>query len=169
MIDLKKFNIFKKKEKISPIKYHLINLKLTKHDTKLYSGQFVKLECDFNEKNDVIDDVKYYFRTIEGEKITSYIPIKESEYCEKYDIGIIKDIDQDRINILLICDNVYINRYKIQLDKSVNNGEAFLISNGNLVDNNQVVGKIIDNRYDINTKILINSYENGLLNVLIKK
>ena len=169
MINLNKFSIFKKKEKIVPIHFHMMSLKLKSHNSELYSGKFIKLDCDYDENGDLIENVKYYFKTIEGEKITSYIPENEELYCEKYEIGIIKDIQNDNINILLICEDVYINKYKILIDKETNNGEAFIIKNGDLIDNNKVIGKIIDDRYNQKTQILINSYENGLLNVLIHK
>ena len=72
------------------------------------------------------------------------------------------------IDFLIICQNGYLNRFKIELYKNYSNGSVFDIKDNLLYDNKEVVGKIIDERYN-NQEIIINSLDEDRLVVFLSK
>ncbi len=152
------FNLFKPKKK--QITAHQINVKLKKNKS-VYIGQILKIDID-------IDNDNYYLSSYTDGYVSSKISAKEEKYCQEYSCGIVKEIIGDTISFLIICQNGYLNRLKIELYKEYSNGSAFVIKNGILYDNKEIVGKIIDDRYD-NQEIIINSLENDKLAVFINK
>ena len=165
------FNFFKKKENkanTNEYKFHQVFVKMKK-GANLYIGQFLKIDAETIEKDDFIEDVKYYFSDFKTGNVTTKIQNEHQEYCEKYQYGIIKSINNDIIEVLIICVDGFVQKYQINLYNNYNNGDAFIIKDGLLYENNQPVGKITDNRYNPNIQILLNSIENDRLNVFIKK
>ena len=162
------FNLFRRKEK-NIIQFHSIIIK-KKANKKLYVGQFLKIESEFDDNDDIIDDVKYYFSAFDQGIISNKISNKEEIYCEKYNYGIIRNINEDSIEVLIICTPGYLQRYEIELYKNnYVDGDAFIINNGNLLENKKVVGKIIDDRYNSNLNIQLNSLDKNKLVVFIQK
>ena len=92
MINLNKFSIFKKKEKIAPIHFHMMSLKLKSHNSELYSGKFIKLDCDYDENGDLIENVKYQNGKLNINKETSILGITEDVY--NYYLGGYQVIDK---------------------------------------------------------------------------
>lgn len=165
------FNFFKKKENkpnTNEYKFHQVFVKMKK-GANLYIGQFLKIDAETIEKDDFIEDVKYYFNDFKTGNVTTKIQTEHQEYCEKYRYGIIKSINNDIVEVLIICTDGFVQKYQINLYNNYNNGDAFIIKDGLLYENNQPVGKITDNRYNPNIQILLNSIENDRLNVFIKK
>ena len=117
----------------------------------------------------MIKDVKYYFISLKGEDVTNKIQKQHQQYCEKYNYGIVKSINDDIVEILTICIDGYVQKYEIELNCDFHDGDAFIIKNGLLYENNNPVGKIIDTRYNPNIQILLNGIENDKLNVFIRK
>lgn len=165
------FNFFKKKEKkesTSGYKFHQVFVK-KKKGAFIYPGQFLKIDADIVEDGDFIEDVKYYFISLKGENVTNKIQKEHQQYCENYNYGIVKSINNDIVEILIICIDGYVQKYEIELNCDFHDGDAFIIKDGLLYENNSIVGKIIDARYNSNTQILLNGIENDRLNVFIRK
>lgn len=165
------FNFFKKKEKkvsTNGYKFHQVFVK-KKKSANIYPGQFLKIDDEIVENNDMIKDVKYYFISLKGEDVTNKIQKQHQQYCEKYNYGIVKSINDDIVEILIICIDGYVQKYEIELNCDFHDGDAFIIKNGLLYENNNPVGKIIDTRYNPNIQILLNGIENDKLNVFIRK
>lgn len=165
------FNFFKRKENkpnISEYKFHQVFVK-KKKDANIYVGQFLKIEAETIEDDDIIEDVKYYFSAFKDGIVTSKIKAEHQEYCENYNYGLVKSINNDIIEVLIICVPGYIQKYKIELYKDFQNGDAFIIKDGLLYENNTNVGKIVDSRYNPDIPIILNCIDNDILNVFIKK
>lgn len=152
------FNLFKpKKPKISA---HQISVKLKKNKS-VYAGQILKIDVD-------IDNDNYYLSSYNDGYVSNKISEKEKNYCERYGYGFVKNVIGDMIDFLIICQNGYLNRFKIELYKNYSNGSVFDIKDNLLYDNKEVVGKIIDERYN-NQKIIINSLDEDRLVVFLSK
>lgn len=165
------FNFFKKKESkpnTSEYKFHQVFVKKRK-GANLYIGQFLKIEAETIEDDDVIEDVKYYFSSFKGGIVTTKIQDMHQEFCEKYNYGLVKSINNDIVEVLIICVDGYLQRFKIELNNEYHDGDAFIIKDGILYENNAPVGKIIDDRYNPNIPILLNCIDDGTLTVFIKK
>lgn len=152
------FNLFKPKK--SKVSVHQINVKLKKNKS-VYAGQILSIDVDNDNNN-------YYLSSYNNGYVSNKISGKEEYYCEKYDYGIVKNVVGDTIEFLIICQNGYLNRFKIELYKEYSNGSAFVIKNGFLYDNKEIVGKIIDERYN-SQEIIINSLDEDRLVVFINK
>ena len=157
------FNFFKKK-KVSNNNYtfHQVYVK-KKKNANIYVGQFLSIEVDYDSNDN------YYFSSYLDGIVTNKIQNEHVSYCEKYDYGIVKSINGDIVEIFIICNNGFLQRYKIKLNKSFDNGNAFIIRNGSIYDNEIVVGTICDNRYDPSINIVLNSLENDKLVVFLEK
>lgn len=152
------FNLFKpKKPKIS---VHQISVKLKKNKS-VYAGQILKIDVD-------VDNDNYYLSSYNDGYVSNKISKKEEYYCHEYSYGIVKNVVGDMIDFLIICQNGYLNRFKIELYKNYSNGSVFDIKDNLLYDNKEVVGKIIDERYN-NQEIIINSLDEDRLVVFLSK
>lgn len=155
-------NLFKKKEKklVHPV------IVKQKKDSSVYIGQPVIIECDINRNGEEY----YYFTDFSGETISNKIKNKDLEYCENYRYGLVKEVTKNNdLLIMVLCrEDIYCNKYKIELNREYKNGEAFRIKNGLLYDSNIAVGKITDERYN-NQNILLNALEDDRLIVFIQK
>lgn len=152
------FNLFKpKKPKISA---HQISVKLKKNKS-VYAGQILKIDVD-------VDNDNYYLSSYNDGYVSNKISKKEEYYCHEYSYGIVKNVVGDMIDFLIICQNGYLNRFKIELYKNYSNGSVFDIKDNLLYDNKEVVGKIIDERYN-NQEIIINSLDEDRLVVFLGK
>lgn len=158
MINL--LNLFKKPKKPILPAFHRVNVKIKKK-VNLYIGQFVTISPNENDN--------FYFATYLDGDFTYKISNSEREYCEKYGYGIVESFNDENVTICIICCNGYLRRFKVKANENVKNGDAFIISDGNLLDtNNNIVGKITDHKYN-NEEIMINAYENGQLVSFIRK
>lgn len=157
------FNLFKKKEN-NKIEVHLVSVKIRKNK-HIYVGQMLSIIPDISSN----DTINYYFGSYQEGINTNKISNKEIEYCKKYKYGIVKEINDDMANILIICCDGYLQRLSIKLYESFNNGDAFIIDSGKLISNNKLVGIIKDTRYNEQLKILFNVLDDDKLIVFIKK
>lgn len=157
------FNLFKKKEN-NKIETHLISVKIKKNKN-IFVGQILTIIPDISSNG----TINYYFESYQDGILTNKINNKEIEYCEKYRYGIVKKINDDIADILIICCDGYLQRLSIKLYENFNNGDAFLINSGKLYSNNNFVGIIKDTRYNEQLKILFNVLDNDKLIVFIKK
>jgi len=161
-------NLFKKKNNIQTIPFHQVDIKIKK-GKNLYIGQFLNIETDYKDDGDFINNGKYYFSSFDSGIVTNKISSSHEKYYEKYRYGIVRSIEGDTATILIICCNGYLQRYDISMKNEYNNGSAFIINNGNLIENNKVVGSITDRRYNNDVPILLNGVDNGKLVVFIQK
>lgn len=155
------FNLFKKK--VEPIKLQQIIVK-RKSNSNLYIGQIVSIDVEEGSGGD-----RYYLCKYPDEYVSNKITKEYEEYCEKYKYVIIKSFNDEKIDGRIICCDGYLQRYKINLTEKFNNGSAFVIKNDELYDNGKLVGKIIDNRYDLNANIIFNELDDDKLVVFIRK
>lgn len=165
-------NLFKTKKIVQPqIRMHQINVKVKKNKN-VYPGQILSIEDDTEEDEDGIidgDNSKYYLSSYKDGFVSNKISVKENEYCENYDYGIVRGIENDIIDFCIICEKGYLQRFKVDMRVNFPNGSAFIIKNGELYNNGIKVGIITDERYN-NQEIYINSLEdNERLIVFIKK
>lgn len=144
----------------------------------LFVGQILTIDVDAPEDEDgIIDDenVKYNLITYPNNTKIGTLGSSDEEYGEKYQYAILKEISADKITACIICEKVWINRFKFEPSESIANGELLEIE----MENNQYavkhdgknVGTINDNRLndDLLKKICYFSYDNGCAQALIKK
>lgn len=155
------FDFFKKKEK--PIELKQIIAK-RKKNSDIHIGQIISIEAEEGKNN-----YNFYLCKYPDEYISNKIESEYQEICEKYKYAIIKDFNEEKIDARVICCDGYLQRLKIKLDSKYENGSAFIIKENNLYDNNKIVGKIIDNKYDYESKIVFNELEQDRLVVFIRK
>lgn len=149
------FNFFRKK-KSNKIVLHDVNVKIKKgKEKKVYIGQILSIS-----PNEGRNDVYYVFSTLIDD-VSNKINDSESEYCEKYNYGIVKEINDSEMVVSIVCKNGYLRRLKTDLN--VPNGNSYIVDGYNLIENNKVVGKIIDRKYDPSMKILFNNVEDNRL------
>lgn len=157
------FNLFKNKtEKSDKIETHLITVKRN-NKKNIHVGQIVSIELDPDEETE-----KYYILSNEGEISSTILPEQLGLY-KKYRYGLIKAFDDKNIDILIICCNGYLQRFKIKLNDTYENGNAFIIKDNKLYDNDKLAGKIIDYKYETNMNIVFNELDNNKLLVFIRK
>jgi hypothetical protein len=160
------FSIFKNNKtlikKETPITTHSIIVK-RKQNKNIYIGQIVSIETDIS------DNIKFYLSSYSDGYISNKIAKKDEDFCQKYDYAIIRSFDNENIHAMIICCDGYLMRLKVELTKEFKNGDAFIIKDNILFDNNNAVGKIIDNRFDSNLKITFNELDNDRLVVFIRK
>ena len=160
------FSILKKNktliEKETPITTHSIIVK-RKQNKRIYIGQIVSIEADIS------DNIKFYLSSYNDGYISNKIAKKDEEFCQKYNYAIIRNFDNDNIHAMIICCDGYLMRFKVELTKEFKNGDAFIIKDNILFDNNNKVGKITDNRFDPNLKIAFNELDNDRLIAFIRK
>lgn len=154
-------NLFKTKKIVQPqIRMHQINVKVKKNKN-VYPGQILSIDED--------EEGRYYLEDYLDGTISNKISVNESEYCENYDYGIVREIENDIIDFCIICEKGYLQRFKVDMRVNFPNGNAFIIKNGELYNNGIKVGIITDERYN-NQEIYINSLiNNERLVVFIKK
>ncbi len=154
-------NLFKTKKQKSPqIRMHQINVKIKKNKN-VYPGQILSIDED--------EESRYYLEDYLDGTISNKISVNEAEYCENYNYGIVRSINNEIIDFCVICENGYLQRFKVDMRVNFPNGSAFIINNGELFNNGIKVGKIVDERYS-NQEIYINSLVNNeRLVVFIKK
>lgn len=155
------FNLFKKKEK--PIVFKQIVVK-RKGNSNIYVGQIVSIDVEDGQSGD-----KYYLSKYPDTYISNKISKEYEEYCQEYKYAVIKEFNDEKIDARIICCDGYLQRFKIELFYTFENGSAFMIKDGNIYDNNKIVGKIIDNRYDPSINITFNELENDVLVSFIRK
>ena len=154
-------NLFKKKEK--PILFKQLIVK-RKANTDVHIGQIVSIEVEEGESED-----KYYLCKYPDTYISNKITKEYKEDCQKYKYAVIKEFNDEKIDARIICCDGYLQRFKIELFYAFENGSAFIIKDENLYDNNKIVGKIIDNRYDSSISITLKELENNVLVSFIRK
>lgn len=154
-------NLFKKKEK--PILFKQLIVK-RKANSDIHVGQIVSINVEDGENGE-----KYFLTKFPDTYISNKITKEYEEDCQKYRYAVIKDFNDERIDARIICCDGYLQRLKINLFYKFENGSAFIIKDGNLYDNNKIVGKIIDNRYDSSINITFNELENDVLVSFIRK
>lgn len=154
------FNLFKKKEKI--VLQQLIANR--KNNSNIYIGQIVSIEADEGRSNE-----NYYLYKYPDECISNKITKEYINLCEKYRYAIIKNFNDKKIDARVICCDGYLQRLKIELKNNFDKGTSFIIKGTELYDNNNLVGQIIDNRYDANLNILFNELDDDRLTIFIKK
>lgn len=130
----------------------------------LFVGQFVNISCEESSNN-----CNYYFYIYPDDKISYKIPAKEEFYCKSFNYGIIKNISDEQLEILLLCCPGYLQRYRIETTKNIKNGDSFIINNSSLINNNEDYGRIVDDRYTPDVNIILNSYDSGRLTAFIRK
>ena len=158
MINL--LNMFKKPKKPALPTFHRVSVKIKKK-VNLYVGQLVSISPNENDN--------FYFATYSEGDFTYKIATAEYEYCSKYNYGVVESFNEETVTVCIICCEGYLRRFKVEVNGTVKNGDAFIVSEGNLTDGtNNVVGKIVDHKYN-GEEIMINAYENGLLVSFIKK
>lgn len=156
-------NLFKKKkENEGTIETHLITVK-RKYKKAIHVGQIISIELDPEA-----DDEKYYILSSEGQISSTITPEQLGTY-KKYRYGLIKSFDEQNINILIICCDGYLQRLKIKLNDNFEDGSAFIIKNNELYNDEKIVGKIIDYKYESNMNVVFNELDNNKLVVFIRK
>lgn len=155
------FNLFKKK--VEPIKLQQIIVK-RKGNKNMYKGQIVSIDADIGN-----DSIKYSLNSYQDGCISNKISKEYEDLCEKFRYAIIKDFNDEKIDARVICCDGYLQRLKIKLNDTYQNGNAFVIKGTELYDNDKIVGNIIDNKYDLNTNIVFNELDNDRLVVFIRK
>lgn len=152
-----------------PIGMHLINAKIKKGIEELYVGQFVSIEVDIGSN----DSENYYFQMFENNKFTrisNKISAKENNYCENYKYGIIHSINNGIIEVAIICTNGYLKILPIEVNIQADLGDAFIIKDSKLYNNQRLVGAIIDNKGLDLSKVRLNSInKDGKLVVFVEK
>lgn len=154
------FNIFKKKEKVT-LQQIIANRKA---NSNIYIGQIVSIDAEEGKNN-----YNYYLSKYPDEYISNKITKEYLEYCEKYKYAIIKNFNDKKIDARVICCDGYLMRLKIKLNKRFENGNAFVIKGNDIYDNNSIVGKIIDDRYDEKLDIILNELDDNKLVIFIRK
>ena len=155
------FNLFKKKEKPIILKQMIVK---RKKGSDIYIGQIVNITAEMGNNNTIYYLEKYPYTHISNKISNEYRGI-----CENYRYAIIKEFDDKIIDARVICCDGYLQRYKIELIDSYDNGSAFIIKNGELYDNNKIIGKIIDKRYNPSINVIFNELEDNVIVVFIKK
>lgn len=156
------FNLFKKKIEKTPLQ--LISVKGNKENFSYYKGKFVSIEVNDNTED-------YYFTIYDKQKgtykrITNKVNKKYYDICSKYDYGLIYDYNGEDYTIAVICKKGYLKTYDVEMLQNFNNGESFIIENNNLINNNQVVGKI---KNDLKENVSMNCLEDNKLICFISK
>ena len=156
------FNLFKKKTEKIPLQ--LISVKGNKENFSYYKGKFVSIEVNDNTEG-------YYFTIYDKQKgaykrITNKVNKKYYDICSKYDYGLIYDYNGENYTIAVICKNGYLKNYDVEMLQNFNNGESFIIKNNNLINNDQVVGKI---KNDLKENVSMNCLEDNKLICFISK
>ncbi len=154
------FNLFKKKEKVS-LQQLIAN---RKSNSNIYIGQIVSIEADEGRNSE-----NYYLYNYPDDCISNKITKEYINLCEKYRYAIIKNFNDKKIDARVICCDGYLMRLKIELNKQFENGNAFVIRGNDLYDNNNIVGKIIDDRYDEKLDVILNELDNDKLVIFIRK
>lgn len=154
------FNIFKKRDKI--IFQQIVVTK--KANSDIYIGQLVSIDADEGKNGE-----NFYLTAYPDVRISNKITSEYTEYCEKYSYAIIKNFNDKKIDARIICCDGYLMRLKVSFTKQFKNGNAFIIKGDNLYDNNELIGKIVDNRYNESLNIIFNELDNDRLVVFIKK
>lgn len=155
------FNLFKKK--VEPIRLQQIIVK-RKDNKNIYVGQIVSIEGDIGT-----DSIKYTLNSYQEGCISNKITKEYEELCEKYRYAIIKDFNDEKIDARVICCDGYLQRLKVKLNENFDNGNSFIIKEDTLYDNDKIIGKIVDNKYDSNSNIAFNELDNDRLAVFIRK
>ena len=154
-------NLFKKKEKPIVLEQIIVN---RKKDSNIYVGQIVSIAAE-EGKNKINYFLEKYPYTYISNKITN----EYYDLCQRYNYAIIKDFNDKKIDARVICCAGYLQRFKVDLTNSYENGSSFTIIDGNLYENNKIIGKIIDERYDTSINITFNELNNNTLVSFIKK
>ena len=154
-------SIFKKKEK--PILFKQLIVK-RKPNSDIHVGQIVSIDVEDGKLED-----KYYLCKYPDIYVSNKISVEYREYCQKYKYAVIKEFNDEKIDARIICCDGYLQRFKVELFDNFENGSAFVIKEGNLYNNNEIIGRIIDNRYDSTINITFNELENNILVSFIRK
>lgn len=157
-------NLFKKKEnnQFSKISLHDVSVKIKKGKEKnLYIGKILSISANEGKSNECYTFMDYY------DDVSNKISDSEISYCEKYRYGIVKSINSEDMIVSIICCDGYLQRLKTDLN--VENGNSYIIDGNNLLDNGNIIGKIIDYKYDPSANIRFNTVEDNKLIVFIQK
>lgn len=135
---------------------HLVNIK-TKDDADLYVGQILSIEPGSGDN--------YYFYDYKSKKnVTNKISNKHQDHCEKYNYAIVRSVNGRDASIAIVCANGYLQRIKVQLNESFENGNMFFIKGDTLCDEkNKIAGTITDDRAFDFSKMAFNSLEDDIL------
>ena len=99
----------------------------------------------------------------------------DEEYGEKFSYAILKEISENNITACIICNDVYLNRFKVFTNVQLNNGEVLEVKKDNqsykLKKDNVIIANITDNRIndELLNKTYYFSYDNGCIVALISK
>lgn len=161
--------------KLQEVNLENINLKCL---NKLFVGQIVTIDADYKEDADgMIDDdtVKYNLITYPQNTVVGSLRSADEKYGEKYSYAILKSISENSITACVICEDVYLQRFKFESTQHVNNGDVLEVERNknsyNVKLDGKNVGTINDERMndDLLSKISYFAYDNGCAQAMIKK
>lgn len=172
-------NLFKSsKPSKRKLQLHLVTLKNTTKNIKdLYVGQIVSISTDYKENRGIIDEnsVKYNLISYPQNIKIGTLRSSDEEYGEKFSYAILKEISENNITACIICNDVYLNRFKVFTNVQLNNGEVLEVKKDNqsykLKKDNVIIANITDNRIndELLNKTYYFSYDNGCIVALISK